>query len=107
MMFISFLEKNCNKTIKIYNYITILSSISKTEENQDPDSYLIVGTENSSLFVIDPSENKIVEKGKLPGVPFLISSSGGYNSLHKIIIFIRIRWISSLISFSYVLTFFF
>ena len=83
---ISFLEKNCNKTIKIYNYITILSSISKTEENQDPDSYLIVGTENSSLFVIDPSENKIVEKGKLPGVPFLISSSGGYNSLHKIII---------------------
>ena len=83
---ISFLEKNSNKTIKIYNYITILSSISKMEEDPAPDSYLIVGTENSSLFVIDSSENKIVDKGKLPGVPFLISASGGYNSVHKIII---------------------
>jgi len=83
---ISFLENNCNKIIKIYNYITILSSISKDVEEPEPDSYLIIGTENSSLFVIDPSENKIIEKGKLTGVPFLISTSGGYNSLHRIII---------------------
>lgn len=84
---IKFLEKNSNVKIVIYNYITILSSISKFEEDPESDSYLIAGTENSSLFVIDPSDNnKIMEQGKLPGVPFLISTSGGYNSTHKIVI---------------------
>lgn len=84
---IKFLEKNSNVKIIIYNYITILSSISKFEEDPESDSYLIAGTENSSLFVIDPSDNnKIIEQGKLPGVPFLISTSGGYNSTHKIVI---------------------
>ena len=83
---IEFLEKNCNNKIKIYNYITILSSIAQIEGDPEPDSYLIVGTENSSLFVINPSENKIIDKGVLPGVPFLISTSGGYMAEHKIII---------------------
>ena len=85
---ISFLEKNCNNILKIYNYITILSSIQEYEDfDLEPVSLLIVGTENSSLFVINPSENKIIDKGKLPGVPFLISTSGGYNgNNHKIII---------------------
>lgn len=84
---ISFLENNCKKQIKIYNYITILSSISQTEADIiEPDSYLIVGTENCSIFIINPEENKIIDKGKLPGVPFLISASGGYMSNHKLII---------------------
>ena len=84
---ISFLENNCNKQIKINNYITILSSISLNDlDLNEPDSYLIVGTENCSIFIINPTENKIIDKGKLPSVPFLISSSGGYNSNHKLLI---------------------
>ena len=85
---IKFIEKNSNYQIKIYNYITILSSIAKADDSDlEADSLLIVGTENCSLFVINPSENKIIGKGKLPGVPFLINTRGGYNSNnHKIII---------------------
>ena len=83
---LEFLEKNCHYKVKIYNYITILSSIAKSLNEVEADSYLIVGTENSKLFVINPSENKIVEKGILPGVPFLISVNGCYESEHKIII---------------------
>ena len=83
---IEFLEKNCNHQVKIYNYITILSSIAQFQDELEPESYLIVGTENSSIFIINPSENKIIEKGKLPGVPFLISTNGCYESEHKIII---------------------
>jgi len=84
---ISFLKNNCNKQIKINNYITILSSISQNESDlNEPDSFLIVGTENCSIFIINPSENKIIDKGKLPSVPFLISSSGGYISNHKLLI---------------------
>ena len=84
---LSFLENNCFNKIKIYNYITLISSIPISDEfDLEPDSFLIVGTENSSIFVINPSQNKIVDKGKLKGVPFLISTSGGYNGKHKIII---------------------
>ena len=85
---LKFIEKNSNYQIKIYNYITILSSIAKADDSDlEADSLLIVGTENCSLFVINPSENKIIGKGKLPGVPFLINTRGGYNSNnHKIII---------------------
>ena len=85
---IKFIEKNSNYQIKIYNYVTILSSIAKDDDlDLEADSLLIVGTENCSLFVINPSENKIIGKGKLPGVPFLINTRGGYNSNnHKIII---------------------
>ena len=85
---IKFLENNFNYQIKIYNYITILSSIAiRDDTDEKAESYLIVGTENCSLFIINPSENKIVSKGKLPGVPFLINTKGGYESnMHKIII---------------------
>ena len=85
---IKFLENNCGCQIKIYNYITILSSIPKSDDlDIEADSYLIVGTENCSLFIIDPSENKIIGKGKLPGIPFLMNTRGGYNNNnHKIFI---------------------
>ena len=84
---ITFLENNCNKQIKINNYITILSSIPLNDLDLiEPDSYLIVGTENCSIFIINPTENKIIDKGKLPSVPFLISSSGGYNTNPKFLI---------------------
>ena len=84
---LSFLENNCFNKIKIYNYITLISSIPISDEfDLEPDSFLIVGTENSSIFVINPSQNKIVDKGKLNGVPLVISTSGGYNGKHKIII---------------------
>ena len=85
---IKFLENNCGFQIKIYNYITILSSIPKSDDlDIEADSYLIVGTENCSLFIIDPSENKIIGKGKLAGVPFLMNTRGGYNNNnHKIFI---------------------
>ena len=83
---LDFLEKNCNKIIKTYNYITALSSIYETETEKDSSSFLLVGSENNHIFIINPAENKIINKGKLPGTPFLILSDGTYNGEHKIII---------------------
>ena len=81
-----FLEENCNKIIKTYNYITALSSIYENDTEKDSSSYLLVGSENNHIFIINPSENKIIAKGRLPGTPFLILSDGIYHGDHKIII---------------------
>ena len=81
-----FLEENCNKIIKTYNYITALSSIYENDTEKDSSSYLLVGSENNHIFIINPSENKIISKGRLPGTPFLILSTGIYYGDHKIII---------------------
>ena len=78
---LNFLEENCNKIIKSYNYITALASIYESETEKDSASYLIVGSENNYVFIINPSENKIINKGKLPGTPFLIISDG-YQMVH-------------------------
>ena len=83
---LNFLEENCNKIIRTYNYITALSSIYENDSEKDSSSYLIVGSENNHIFIINPSENKIISKGKLPGTPFLIVSDGVYNSEHKILV---------------------
>ena len=83
---INFLEENCNKIIKTYNYITALSSIYENDTEKDSSSYLIVGSENNHIFIINPSENKIISKGKLPGTPFIILSDGIYSGEHKIIV---------------------
>ena len=83
---LNFLEENCNKIIRTYNYITALSSIYENVSEKDSSSYLIVGSENNHIFIINPSENKIISKGKLPGTPFLIVSDGVYNSEHKILV---------------------
>ena len=83
---INFLEENCNKIIKTYNYITALSSIYENDTEKDSSSYIIVGSENNYIFIINPSENKIISKGKLPGTPFIILSDGIYSGEHKIIV---------------------
>jgi Bardet-Biedl syndrome 1 protein len=83
---LKFLEENCNKIIKSYNYITALSSIYEDEIGKDSSSYLLVGSENNHIFIINPSENKIINKGKLPGTPFLILSDGIYSGEHKILV---------------------
>ena len=83
---LKFLEENCNKIIKTNNYITALSSIYEYETEKDSSSYLLVGSENNHIFIINPSENKIIGKGKLPGTPFLILSDGTYSGSHKIFI---------------------
>ena len=83
---INFLEENCNKIIKTYNYITALSSIYENDTEKDSSSYLVVGSENNHIFIINPSENKIISKGRLPGTPFLILSDGTYSGEHKILV---------------------
>ena len=83
---LNFLEENCNKILKSYNYITALSSIYENDTTKDSSSLLLVGSENNHIFIINPSENKIMNKGKLPGTPFLIISDGTYYGEHKILI---------------------
>ena len=75
---LKFLEENCNKIIKTNNYITALSSIYEYETEKDSSSYLLVGSENNHIFIINPSENKIIGKGKLPSTHFLILYDGTY-----------------------------
>ena len=82
----NFLEENCNKILKSYNYITALSSIYENDTAKDSSSLLLVGSENNHIFIINPAENKILSKGKLPGTPFLIISDGIYYGEHKIIV---------------------
>lgn len=84
---IDFINQNKGAVIIIKNYITCLHSMKKVESSSKATpSILLVGTETKQVMVIDPSENKILLKIPLPEAPFLVNSTGGYETDHKIFV---------------------
>ena len=84
---IKFLEENKNTRIQLRNYITCISYIHKDNSNDiNSNSYLVIGTENCSIYIIDFTKKKPLSEIKLPEVPFLIQCQGGYNTEHTILV---------------------
>ena len=84
---IKFLEENKNTRTQLRNYITCISYIHKDNTNDiNTNSYLVIGTENCSIYIIDYTKKKPLSDIKLPEVPFLIQCQGGYNSEHTILV---------------------
>ena len=84
---IKFLEENKNTRTQLRNYITCISYIHKDNTNDiNTNSYLVIGTENCSIYIIDYTKKKPLSDIKLPEVPFLIQCQGGYNTEHTILV---------------------
>ena len=84
---LKFLEENKTTKVLIRNYITCINYIKKDNSNDlKTSSYLIVGTENCLIFVIDHNNKTPLLKKRIYEVPFIIETQGGYNTEHKIFI---------------------
>ena len=84
---IKFLEENKNIKTLLRNYITYITYIHKDNTNDIyANSYLVIGTENCLIYIIEYTDKKPLNQIRLPEVPFIIQCQGGYNSDHKIIV---------------------
>jgi hypothetical protein len=84
---LKYLDDNKNTKIIIKNYITCINSIYRDKTNDIKSvSYLVIGTENSLIYIINPNEKEPLNKIRIPEVPFLIECQGSYFSDHKIYI---------------------
>ena len=82
---LKYLDDNKNTKIIIKNYITCINSIYRDKTNDIKSvSYLVIGTENSLIYIINPNEKEPLNKIRIPEVPFLIECQGSYFSEHKI-----------------------
>ena len=80
-----FLKDNKNTKILIRNYITCINSIYR-DISCDIKSfrYLVSGTENSLICIIDQLNKEPIEKIRKFEVPFLIECKGHYRGEYKI-----------------------
>ena len=80
-----YLEDNKNTKILVRNYITCINSIYRDNSSDIKSySYLIIGTENSLIYVIDHINKEPISKIRIFEVPFLIECKGNYRGDHKI-----------------------
>ena len=80
-----YLEDNKNTKILVRNYITCINSIYRDNSSDIKSySYLIIGTENSLIYVIDHMNKEPISKVRIYEVPFLIECKGNYRGDHKI-----------------------
>ena len=84
---LKYLNDNKYTKIIIKNYITCINSIFRDKSNDVKSiSYLVIGTENALVYIINPNEKEPLNKLRIPEVPFLIECQGSYFSDHKIYI---------------------
>ena len=84
---LKFLEDNKTTKVLTRNYITCINYIKKDNSNDlKASSYLIVGTENCLIFLIDHNNKTPLLKKRIYEVPFIIEAQGGYNTDHKIFV---------------------
>ena len=61
-----FIEDYQDEPLKKVNLITCMNIIKKTTAQEKAVCYLIVGTENCDLFIIEPSAFTVISTFKLP-----------------------------------------
>ena len=84
---IKFLEENKNMKTLLRNYITCITYIHKDNTSDiNANSYLVIGTENCTIYIIEYTNKKPLCQIRLPEVPFLIVCQGGYKSDHTILV---------------------
>ncbi|PRP83077.1 bardet-Biedl syndrome 1 family protein [Planoprotostelium fungivorum] len=64
--------------------ITCISSIYKSRQEETAVSCLIIGAENSTVYVLHPSASSVLKKFQLPSEPVTITASGIFDVDHKI-----------------------
>jgi len=72
----AFYEKKKHLAIVHNNYITCMSKINKSLDEEKTIQMLVVGTEHSQLFFLAPNGQDVKKEVKLPSVPVFLICEG-------------------------------
>ncbi|CAN0407445.1 BBSome complex member BBS1 isoform X1 [Lampetra fluviatilis] len=75
--------------LKRQTVITCLSTLRKSLADEDAVSCLVVGTESSDIFVLDPEAFTILAKMSLPSVPVFVDVSGLFDVEFRVVVACR------------------
>lgn len=72
-------------TLRKQPVITCMGTLRKSSTDDDAISCLIIGTENCSIYVLDPAAFTVLKTMSLPSVPVFMNISGMYDVEYRII----------------------
>lgn len=81
-----FIEDYKDEPLKKFNLITCMTTIKKSIAQEKQVCYLIIGTENCDLFIIEPDAFTVIQSMKLQSVPVFLEVSGGYDVEYRIMV---------------------
>ncbi|XP_074644382.1 BBSome complex member BBS1-like [Tubulanus polymorphus] len=85
----SFANAHKIATLKRQTVITCLSTMNKSMAEDDAISCLILGTEDSAIYVLDPEAFTVLATMSLPSIPVFLSVSGIYDVEFRLIVACR------------------
>ncbi|XP_067682255.1 Bardet-Biedl syndrome 1 protein-like isoform X2 [Haliotis asinina] len=75
--------------LKRQTVITCLATLKKSMADDDAISCLVLGTENKSIYVLDPEAFTVLTTMELPSVPVFLSVNGLYDVEYRIVVACR------------------
>ncbi|XP_041351022.1 Bardet-Biedl syndrome 1 protein-like isoform X2 [Gigantopelta aegis] len=81
----NFVNLHKSSPLKRQTVITCLKTLKKSMADEDAISCLVLGTENRSIYVLDPEAFTVLSTMELPSVPVFISVNGLYDVEYRIV----------------------
>ncbi|KAK0059786.1 Bardet-Biedl syndrome 1 protein [Biomphalaria pfeifferi] len=85
----NFVNLHKNTPLKKQTVITCLSTMKKSVPDDDAISCLVLGTENKSIYILDPEAFTVLATVNLPNVPVFISVNGLFDVDYRIVVSCR------------------
>jgi hypothetical protein len=82
-------EDTKDTELKQTNFVTCMTKINKSIEEDKSVSQLILGTENQSVVILDPSGMKVVQEIKLDSVPMQLVAEGLFDVEYRLSVLCR------------------
>ncbi|KAH3846342.1 hypothetical protein DPMN_088643, partial [Dreissena polymorpha] len=86
---VQFCEVYKNSPLKRQTVITCLNTLKKSMADEDAISCLVLGTEDKSIYVLDPEAFTILATMSLPSVPVFLSVTGMFDVEYRIVVACR------------------
>ncbi|XP_052770219.1 Bardet-Biedl syndrome 1 protein homolog [Mya arenaria] len=84
-----FFEVYKNTPLKRQTVITCLNTLKKSMADEDAISCLVLGTEDKSIYVLDPEAFTVLATMSLPSVPVFLSVTGMFDVEYRIVVACR------------------
>ncbi|XP_037547229.1 Bardet-Biedl syndrome 1 protein [Nematolebias whitei] len=84
-----FVQLHRQQPIRRQTVITCIGTLKKSTADEDGVSCLVIGTENSKIFVLDPEAFTILSKMSLPAVPTMMDVTGQFDVEFRITVACR------------------
>ncbi|XP_017296240.1 Bardet-Biedl syndrome 1 protein [Kryptolebias marmoratus] len=84
-----FVQLHRQQPIRRQTVITCIGTLKKSTADEDGVSCLVIGTENSNVFILDPEAFTILSKMSLPAVPTMMDVTGQFDVEFRITVACR------------------